>query len=103
MKQSLEIRSIDEGMQIECSDEQHSNADLSSIETRQPSPNVTDKTEWQLRKDPTEIASSLFGIRTSPSSPKYRTSEVPLESSKKSPETARSVLSAATVTLRIPE
>jgi hypothetical protein len=78
--------STDEGMQIDRIEEHHSNADFPRIPTLQPDSNFTDDKQSHCSKQPAEIASIVGQIVTSSKFPKYRTRQVSLEATTKSPE-----------------
>jgi hypothetical protein len=63
----LPIVLIDEGMQIEESDEQYENADSPRVESLQPDSNVTVKSFPQDWKQCAEIVSTDEGIQIDPS------------------------------------
>jgi hypothetical protein len=101
--QLREIVSTDAATQSDRSDAQHANGDSSSIETRQPGANLTDKSESQSLKHPPEIAAISDEIVSSVSCPKYRARLNPSIPFKKSPQTLKKRFSASTITLPIPE
>jgi hypothetical protein len=108
LKQNGETVRIDEGMQIALSDEHEENVDLPSVEILQPLSNVTLARFSHPLKQNLEIVSIDEGMKiersdrqcsnvdsptienprpslTSASVPKYRTSEISAESTRKSP------------------
>jgi hypothetical protein len=89
-------------MQIDRSESQCENAHPPRIETRQSLSNFTDTIEQQL-KDPNKILSISFPIMTFPSIPKYRTTETPPTSTRKSPLTPKIRFPTSTMTLLMQE
>jgi hypothetical protein len=55
--------SIDEGIQIDLSDVQSSNADSPRLEIWQPDSNVSSERPWQFKKQNPEIVSTDEGIQ----------------------------------------
>jgi hypothetical protein len=89
-------------MQIDRSDEQYKKADFWKTETLQPDSNRTDNNEYKVLKHPAEISSMSLPIVTSFPPPKYRISEIPSKSTRKSPQTRKKRLPGATAMLRTP-
>jgi hypothetical protein len=76
MKQVSQSRSTDDGMQIDESEAQRSNAQNSIRLSREVDSKVTLVTDSQRRKQPTSRVSTLSGIVTSTLSPKNRLIDV---------------------------
>jgi hypothetical protein len=90
-------------MQIDRSAAHSSNVNSPSIETWQPGSNLTTERSLQQAKHPGEIDSTSVEMATSVSLPKYRISEIPPESVRKSPEIFKKGLPRSKVTLFRPE
>jgi hypothetical protein len=88
-KQKLAISVVDEGIQIDRSNAQSQNAESPSAETVLSRANLTHKRESQQLKHPVAMVLMPFQIVTSVSPAKYRTTQLSLKSSRKSPETAK--------------
>jgi hypothetical protein len=93
------MTSIDEGMQIDESNEQSRNANIGSCRIRHPLSNVTLETICGWQKKPKLNDSTQEGINTSGSFPKSRTRHVPSKSSKKLPWIVNCSFPGATDTL----
>jgi hypothetical protein len=87
LKQFSHSRLTDDGMKIDESEAQHKNASLSITKSPEPLSNLTLEIVSLPQKLPDSNFSIVPGIVTSPPSPKYRFTEMPSKSSRKSPIT----------------
>jgi hypothetical protein len=79
--------STDDGMEIDASNEQFSNADFPKVEIRQKASNVTFERELMSLKHPIEIDSMSLPMLTWRSSAGQRTSDLSRALIRKGPET----------------
>jgi hypothetical protein len=100
-KQELGIVSIDEGIQIDSSDEHPKNVDSPRIRTREPVSKVTITIVPQKQKHPHSIRSVRFEISTVSLQPKYRIADTSSKLIRQSRKTFRNALSRSSTILSV--